>query len=163
MRLIRAASQVRALPPGFTTGCSSAWQSVCLGCTKSRVRILPSRFSLMPRSSAEPECRTTNAEVAGSNPTGAVERKTEGSVAQLVEAVVSETTQCWFESSRSHWKEDCPVAQLAERRALIAKVAGSNPAGAIMVNVAQPVRALGCDPRGYGFDPRRSPLQTERN
>ncbi len=118
-------------PEPELTGCSSAWQSVCLGCTKSRVRVLPSRFSLMPRSSAEPECRATNAEVVGSNPTGAVERKTDGSVAQLVGGG----------GLRNH--------------TVLVRIQPES----LMVNVAQPARALGCDPRGYGFDPRRSPLK----
>lgn len=86
----------------------------------------------MPRSSAEPECRATNAEVVGSNPTGAVERKTEGSVAQLVGGG----------GLRNH--------------TVLVRIQPES----LMVNVAQPVRALGCDPRGYGFDPRHSPLQS---
>ena len=60
-------------------------------------------------------------------------------------------------SPSSALEEDAPVAQWTEQRPSKPSAGGSNPPGRRYVgSVAQLASALGCGPRGRGFEPRRS-------
>ncbi len=64
-------------------------------------------------------------------------------------------------SPSSALEEDAPVAQWTEQRPSKPSAGGSNPPGRRwlclkMGSVAQVVSALGCGPRGRGFESRRS-------